>query len=677
MTKIIDRINWFLNRNLPSNTILTKDDIPWIDERFSSRVVISIMTMQMFSIIAVMALFFWRTNELFSDIYFNYSIAIGLIYAETLLMSRSRLFLLPPFRQSLHTIQTTLFDIFHFLLDLIVPILILERVLDTDCRDEQSEEVQGRSVFLRIVSHELRTPIHGILASTEILRGSQLTSAQRSLISAIQSAGTNVIHIADHILRISNTRGFEQRSEQFDLYHACEQISEGMSPFLESQNFDFDFDYKVPFSQSLLIGDIGLLKQIIINSMSNMLNIARDGKLMFTVKAKDEGATPERTDKLTNLFTVEFNLTGIGQILDNVESYIKRPDITETCSELYDGINGIRFTQSLVDLIGGKFEIKKSPEDPNSHESSYTFIITIDLQKAEEENDQISVTKPFPLRYVTEVGVDPRISLRVGIIRTHKEDSFTMKEIESILKKDFEMETVQSISIEEIDNEQVNTIVFDTSEIEEQVIEEVCQKTKNANVPIILITKLMRTSLVNETVSKSGIKEEKVYFIVKPFTQVKLWNGLIAVTNKIKKTESDEVDHQILTAGNSGNQNIDSRQRKHHRVYDEELEKVDDDSTFSSKIGNSCKQKKRGTKLYWIIMKIPWVLQNIKRLILLYVNLSLSNDYLTRQHILKLLPYLSAYLKVFNVCLIFEMFGVVAIMQVLEFSTKESVIEKH
>ncbi|PKC10935.1 hypothetical protein RhiirA5_397809 [Rhizophagus irregularis] len=561
MTKIIDRVNWFLNRNLPSNTILTKDDIPWIDERFRSRVVISIMTMQMFSIIAVMALFFWRTNELFSDIYFNYSIAIGLIYAETLLMSRSRIFLLPPFSyifagrkfgiltatitfmiyifsvflwQSIHTIQTTLFGIFHFLLDLIVPILILERVLDTESGDKQSEEVQGRSVFLRIVSHELRTPIHGILASTEILRGSQLTSAQRSLISAIQSAGTNVIHIADHILRISNTR--EQRSEQFDLYLACEQISEGMSPFLESQNFDFDFDYKVPFSQSLLIGDIGLLKQIIIN-----LNIARDGKVMFTVKAKDEGATPERTDKLTNLFTVEFNLTGIGQILDNVESYIKRSDITETCSELYDGINGIRFTQSLVDSIGGNFEIKKSPEDPNSHESSYTFIITIDLQKAAEENDRISVTKPFPLRYVTEVGADPRISLRVGIIRTHKEDSFIMKEIESILKTDFEMETVQRISIEDIDNERVNTIIFDTSEIEEQVIEEVCQKAKSANVPIILITKLMRTSLVSETVSKSGIKEEKVYFIVKPFTQVKLWNGLIAATNKIKKTESDEV----------------------------------------------------------------------------------------------------------------------------------------
>ncbi|CAB5387052.1 unnamed protein product [Rhizophagus irregularis] len=33
------------------------------------------------------------------------------------------------------------------------------------------------------------------------------------------------------------------------------------------------------------------------------------------------------------------------------------------------------------------------------------------------------------------------------------------------------------------------------------------------------------------------------------------------------------VDHQILTAGNSGIQNIDSRQRKHHREEDEERTK--------------------------------------------------------------------------------------------------------
>ncbi|CAB5179279.1 unnamed protein product [Rhizophagus irregularis] len=43
-------------------------------------------------------------------------------------------------------------------------------------------------------------------------------------------------------------------------------------------------------------------------------------------------------------------------------------------------------------------------------------------------------------------------------------------------------------------------------------------------------------------------------------------------TRKRKAREIWRVDHQILTAGNSGIQNIDSRQRKHHRE-DEEPEK--------------------------------------------------------------------------------------------------------
>jgi hypothetical protein len=167
-------------------------------------------------------------------------------------------------------------------------------------------------------------------------------------------------------------------------------------------------------------------------------------------------------------------------------------------------------------MIEGNFEIKKSPENPETHESSYTFIITINLQKAAKDIDQTSVTKPLPLRYVTEVGDDPRISLRVGIIQveTQEKDSFIMRRIETTLIKDFEMETVQRISIEEIDNERVNTIIFETSVIEEHIIEEVCQKVKSANVTIIFITKLLRTAMVSEAASKCGIQEDKIQFIV-------------------------------------------------------------------------------------------------------------------------------------------------------------------
>src|SRR5436853_82630 len=104
-----------------------------------------------------------------------------------------------------------------------------------------------------------------------------------------------------------------------------------------------------------------------------------------------------------------------------------------------------RFAQTIVNLIEGRFELKISPEDPKTRESSYTFVISIDLQKTAEETDQLNVINPLPLRYVSEqaeAGINPRISLRVGIIVDGGE-SIVMKKIESILTEDFEMKSVQ------------------------------------------------------------------------------------------------------------------------------------------------------------------------------------------------------------------------------------------
>ncbi|RIA91893.1 hypothetical protein C1645_821445 [Glomus cerebriforme] len=245
-------------------------------------------------------------------------------------------------------------------------------------RVRQTEEVQARSIFLRIVSHELRTPIHGILASTEILHGSRLTFAQRSLISAIESAGTHW------------------------------------------------------------------------NSQTNYCKL---------------------NDKPTNLFTIEFYITGIGRILSDLESYIKRADLIESYSELHSGINGIRFAKTLVTITGGNFKLMTSSRDPKSHEFSHTFIITIDLQKTVEE-----------------------------IVK---------------LMKIFEMQMVQRIFIEKIDNKQINTMIFDTSELEDQLIEEVCQRAKSASVMIICITKMLRNIVISDIAAKSGIHGDKIYLIGK------------------------------------------------------------------------------------------------------------------------------------------------------------------
>ncbi|CAG8584260.1 8186_t:CDS:2, partial [Gigaspora rosea] len=99
--------------------------------------------------------------------------------------------------------------------------------------DIVSDRYLTYSIATSIIFIELRTPIHGILASTEILcSSSSLTSAQRALIYAIQNSGINVIHMADHILRVAKTedlnvlKGITHETIPFDLYKATEQIAD-------------------------------------------------------------------------------------------------------------------------------------------------------------------------------------------------------------------------------------------------------------------------------------------------------------------------------------------------------------------------------------------------------------------------------------------------------------------
>ncbi|CAG8729640.1 9016_t:CDS:2, partial [Racocetra fulgida] len=111
---------------------------------------------------------------------------------------------------------------------------------------------------------------------TEIFLSSSLTSAQRALISAIQNSGINVIHMADHILRVAKSvsltllseyvmKGIVHETIPFDLYKATEQITDGMELLFETEDITFEFEYRIPLQQSMFIGDVGVIKQIIIN----------------------------------------------------------------------------------------------------------------------------------------------------------------------------------------------------------------------------------------------------------------------------------------------------------------------------------------------------------------------------------------------------------------------------
>jgi signal transduction histidine kinase/CheY-like chemotaxis protein len=67
-----------------------------------------------------------------------------------------------------------------------------------------------KSDFVGTISHELRSPLHGILASTEFLMDSNLTSFQGSLIHTIDACGKTLLDTINHVLDFSKINSFEK-----------------------------------------------------------------------------------------------------------------------------------------------------------------------------------------------------------------------------------------------------------------------------------------------------------------------------------------------------------------------------------------------------------------------------------------------------------------------------------
>ncbi|CAG8606720.1 12912_t:CDS:10 [Cetraspora pellucida] len=471
-----------------------RESISDIGEKLRSRVVVVTMLPQIMSTIY---LIFWRSSDIVSD------------------------------RPSAGT--SLVRGIFYLVLDLVIPILMFTLLSTFAFIDRQAEEVkeanQTRSVFLQTISHELRTPVHGILASTEFLSSSSLNSAQRALVSAIHNSGVNVIHMADHILRVAKSddlnimRGITHETKPFDLYKATVEITDGTELLFETEHITFEFDYKIPLHQSMYIGDVGIIKQIIINLLGTVLSLGHPEQVTLTV----ENQLKEPTEKL---FTVEFNIITDYKIPDQSEESEGSNQGASYSEYLSKMTTQIRFIQTLIDALGGSFEFNKS-------DFKTPFVIKLDLTLADDDFDPNRNIIPIPHRYAIKKfeDMDPRSFLRIGVVRAY--DSIVTRKILTFLQE-FEMKSFKIVAPEEIPSSDINVVIFDSSETTNEINDTICKISRETRIFIISITFLLKHLKVCEVAQKVGL-DDYVYFIAKPLTNVKLWNALLSVADAINK----------------------------------------------------------------------------------------------------------------------------------------------
>lgn len=224
---------------------------------------------------------------------------------------------------------------------------VIERI---HAEEEAATANRAKSSFVSHLSHEIRTPLNAILGYAQILdRDRNLPARHHESINAIAQSGEHLLGLLSSVLDLSRIEAGHVQLDRvpFDLPRLIESLGPMFLPKASEKNIRICFECLAPVDRGSVLGDVGKLRQVLINLISNAMKFTRNGKVQLRV-------TLGREDR----WTFEVIDSGAG-ILEHDRQRLFRPfyQTVEGRKEGGSGL-GLAISRGHVQAMGGQLEFE-------------------------------------------------------------------------------------------------------------------------------------------------------------------------------------------------------------------------------------------------------------------------------------------------------------------------------
>ncbi len=249
------------------------------------------------------------------------------------------------------------------------------------------EKNAAKSIFMANMSHEIRTPLNGIFGFLSLLKETPLNNEQKDYVVEINKSSEILLNILNDILDFSKIEAGKLSMENYSFQ--LEEIFNDIFNLAESNKKAKEikiiktYDSKIP---KYILGDGSRLRQVLMNLVNNSIKFTDHGKIIICAKIK-RGKNKE--NEVNILFKVSDN--GIGISEENQKKIFEEfTQADASTTRKYGGTGlGLTICKQIVDLMGGKLQIKSKMGKGSTF--YFTIPFKIGTEVSEKENSQENI----------------------------------------------------------------------------------------------------------------------------------------------------------------------------------------------------------------------------------------------------------------------------------------------